>query len=144
MSYKGFDWIDCLPPDQRAVEQAKRDAFFDSFPRKSLPDEVDRIMALSDDDLRAEAERDGVDLARVGRDGAAALDRAVNTVEGMKIANVIMGVCDMIGSNPRAIIDRRAWEHLIVYIPLDLIADRLTKKTADPTSRVIATERSDG
>jgi hypothetical protein len=48
-----------------------------------------------------------------------------------------MEVCDRIGDNPYAVIDCRAWEHLLVYIPLEMLAERLTKKTEAPAVPVM-------
>jgi hypothetical protein len=43
--------------------------------------EIDRIMAMSDDEILAEAHAQGLDLDQIAADGRAALERAIKQVD---------------------------------------------------------------
>jgi hypothetical protein len=97
MTDRKFDWTTILPEDERKKVLADRRAFFDSFPTE---DEIEQA----------------------GREGRAAFAKACATVDARNEAEKLLNAAmDHIAGTLEQPTDRRAWMHLLIYCPYDIL-----------------------
>jgi hypothetical protein len=97
MSDTKFDWTTILPKAEREKVLSDRQAFFDGFPTKE-------------------------DVEQAGREGRLAFARACaivdNRNESERFLNAAM---DHIAGTLEQPTDQRAWMHLLIYCPYDIL-----------------------
>lgn len=111
-----FDWTTILPePDMtkvRADLEAKNGKFLESFPTRE-------------------------ELEEAGREGRAALKRAVTIVDNRnKTEQLLNAAIDHIAGTLEQPTDQRAWDHLLIYCPREALErrlDRLNQQLKEPT-----------
>jgi len=97
MSNPEFDWTTILPEDERKKVLAERQEFFDRFPTK---DEVEQA----------------------GREGRASFAKACATVDARKETERLLNEAkDHIAGTLEQPPDQRAWMHLLIYCPYDIL-----------------------
>lgn len=105
MTNPEFDWTILLPEDERAKVLADRKAFFDSFPT-------------------------GDEVEQAGREGRAAFAKACATVDARKeTERLLWAVIDHIANTLEQPTDSRAWDHLLIYCPLDRLEAAYVRKS---------------
>ena len=113
-----FDWTEILPEPERSKvrEEFTRNAseFFEKFPTKS-------------------------EIAQAGLEGKRAFVRACDQVDAAKIARQMMDLVDFFASSLVQPDDVRAWHHLLIYAPTDVLEEALSRRAA--LSRVSGGER---
>lgn len=118
MTNPNFDWIKLLPESEQKASIAKLDAsneaFFKGFPIR--PDSL-------------EAKQDAAELRQAGIDGRAALDRAIAIVDARKETERLLNAAmDHIAGTLEQPADPRAWHHLLIYCPLEILEAAYVKK----------------
>lgn len=99
-----FDWTEILPEPEKSKVRAQQSTFLESFPTRE-------------------------ELGRAGREGRAAFAKACATVdvrnESERLLNAAM---DHIAGTLEQPTDTRAWGHLLVYCPLDVLEAAYVRK----------------
>jgi hypothetical protein len=104
MSKNEFDWTVILPEDERKRVLSDRQAFFDRFPTKG-------------------------EIEEAGREGRAAFGKACAIVDARNEAERLLNAAmDHIAGTLEQPIDPRAWQHLLIYCPLDVLEAAYVRK----------------
>lgn len=120
MTNPNFDWLTLLPESERKAALARRtadnDAFFKGFPvRQDGP----------------EARQDAEELIVAAEEGLAIFERAKATVDKRNEAERLLNAAmDHIAGTHEQPADQRAWDHLLIYCPLEILEAAYVRKAS--------------